>query len=89
MTIWGKIIGSATGFAFGGPIGALLGGAAGHALDKLKTKQKLPAAAPGGEHNTRQTALHDTSAEFPNSNSRMITPSLLGPCVRKKKAMSS
>ena len=42
MTIWGKIIGSATGFAFGGPIGALLGGAAGHALDKLKTKEKLP-----------------------------------------------
>ena len=42
MTIWGKIIGSATGFAFGGPIGALLGGAAGHALDKFKTKEKLP-----------------------------------------------
>ena len=42
MTIWGKIIGSATGFAFGGPIGALLGGAAGHALDKFKAKQKLP-----------------------------------------------
>ena len=42
MTIWGKIIGSATGFAFGGPIGALFGGAAGHALDKFKTKQKLP-----------------------------------------------
>ena len=41
MTIWGKIIGSATGFAFGGPIGALLGGAAGHAIDKFKTKQKL------------------------------------------------
>ena len=42
MTIWGKIIGSATGFALGGPIGALLGGVAGHALDKFKTKQKLP-----------------------------------------------
>ena len=42
MTIWGKIIGSATGFAFGGPIGALLGGAAGHAIDKFNTKQKLP-----------------------------------------------
>ena len=26
----------------GGPIGALLGGAAGHALDKFKTKEKLP-----------------------------------------------
>ena len=42
MSIWGKIIGSATGFAFGGPICALLGGAAGHALDKFKIKQKLP-----------------------------------------------
>ena len=42
MTIWGKIIGSATGFAFGGPIGAMLGGVAGHAIDKFKTKQKLP-----------------------------------------------
>ena len=42
MTIWGKIIGGATGFAFGGPIGALLGGVAGHAIDKLKIKEKLP-----------------------------------------------
>ncbi len=42
MTIWGKIIGGTTGFAFGGPIGALLGGAAGHAFDKFKIKQKLP-----------------------------------------------
>ena len=35
MSIWGKIIGGATGFAFGGPIGALLGSVAGHALDNL------------------------------------------------------
>ena len=42
MSIWGKILGGATGFAFGGPIGALLGGAAGHAIDKIKTKKKLP-----------------------------------------------
>ena len=42
MSIWGKIIGGASGFAFGGPIGALLGGVAGHALDKIKTKKKLP-----------------------------------------------
>ena len=42
MTIWGKIIGSATGFALGGPLGALLGGVAGHALDKFKTREKLP-----------------------------------------------
>ena len=42
MSIWGKIIGGATGFTFGGPIGALLGGVAGHAIDKIKTKRKLP-----------------------------------------------
>ena len=42
MSIWGKIIGGATGFAFGGPLGALLGGVAGHAIDKIKTKRKLP-----------------------------------------------
>jgi len=34
MTIWGMIIGGATGFALGGPIGALLGAAAGHLAEK-------------------------------------------------------
>ena len=42
MSIWGKILVGATGFAFGGPIGALLGGVAGHAIDKIKAKKKLP-----------------------------------------------
>ena len=37
MNIWGMIIGGATGFAIGGPIGALLGIAAGHyAESKLR-----------------------------------------------------
>ena len=40
MNIWGKIIGSTSGFALGGPIGALIGGAAGHAIDKMHTKKK-------------------------------------------------
>ena len=34
MNIWGIIIGGATGFAIGGPIGALLGAAAGHYAEK-------------------------------------------------------
>ena len=53
MSIWGKIIGGTTGFAFGGPIGALIGTAAGHAIDRMtinsvdapideeKSKQKI------------------------------------------------
>jgi len=42
MSVWGKFIVSAAGFALGGPIGALIGIVAGHAIDKIKTKQKLP-----------------------------------------------
>jgi len=34
MSIWGKFIGGVAGFALGGPLGALLGAVAGHALDK-------------------------------------------------------
>ena len=35
MSIWGKLAGAATGLAVGGPIGALLGGVAGHyAIDR-------------------------------------------------------
>ena len=40
MNVWGKIIGSTSGFALGGPIGALIGGAAGHAIDKIQTQKK-------------------------------------------------
>lgn len=35
MSIWGKIMGGAAGFAIGGPLGALLGTVAGHAVDRL------------------------------------------------------
>ena len=42
MSVWGKFIVSAAGFALGGPIGALIGVVAGHAIDKIKTKQILP-----------------------------------------------
>ena len=34
MTIWGKILGGAAGFALGGPLGALVGVIAGHAVDR-------------------------------------------------------
>ena len=37
MSIWGKIIGGVGGFALGGPIGALLGGLAGHAVDRFRS----------------------------------------------------
>ena len=42
MSVWGKFIVSAAGFALGGPIGALIGVVAGHAIDKIKASHKLP-----------------------------------------------
>lgn len=34
MSIWGRILGGAAGFAIGGPLGALVGVAAGHTVDR-------------------------------------------------------
>ena len=36
MTIWGKVLGGAAGFAMGGPLGAIIGTAAGHAIDQMR-----------------------------------------------------
>ncbi|WP_374309340.1 TerB family tellurite resistance protein [Dongia sp.] len=46
MSIWGKIIGGAAGFfALGGPLGALLGALAGHAIDKQLEEEPALATA--------------------------------------------
>lgn len=36
MSIWGKVIGGVAGFAFGGPLGGLMGAVAGHAVDRMR-----------------------------------------------------
>jgi DnaJ like chaperone protein len=52
MSIWGKIIGAAGGFALGGPLGALFGGFAGHAIDKMRD-----GAGETDDDGTRQVAF--------------------------------
>ena len=53
MSIWGKVVGGATGFALGGPLGALIGVAAGHAIDKMSDLPHEPfdprVRGPGGD----------------------------------------
>ncbi|HEY6984360.1 TerB family tellurite resistance protein [Reyranella sp.] len=44
MKIWGKIVGGTAGFALGGPIAALLGVMAGHAVDQYVLEER-----PSGE----------------------------------------
>ena len=54
MSIWGKVIGGFAGFAVGGPLGAILGAAAGHAIDRSKVHKRQ--AGPTSIE-TRQTAF--------------------------------
>jgi DnaJ like chaperone protein len=53
LSIWGKIIGGAAGFALGGPIGAIAGVAAGHFVDRMA----------GGARGTRRIGASDTAAK--------------------------
>lgn len=39
MSIWGKILGGVGGFALGGPLGAIIGAVAGHAVDRIRDTQ--------------------------------------------------
>src|SRR5690606_13874199 len=59
MAIWGKILGGAAGFAVGGPLGALIGTAAGHAVDAFRdfTQSDVPALQGDGRSGTRQIAF--------------------------------
>jgi DnaJ like chaperone protein len=40
MSIWGKILGGVGGFAIGGPLGAIIGAVAGHAVDRMRDAQQ-------------------------------------------------
>ena len=50
MTIWGKVLGGAAGFAMGGPLGAIIGTAAGHAIDRMRQPKS-------GEEGTKSIAF--------------------------------
>lgn len=57
----GKIFGAATGFFIGGPLGALVGAAAGHQLDKPSAMQQLQHFLTSDEKNTTQTTFFNTT----------------------------
>ena len=46
MSIWGRLLGGAAGFAIGGPIGAIIGAMAGNAFDKKKNRTFHKAQMP-------------------------------------------
>src|SRR5215470_2579934 len=56
MSIWGKLLGGAAGFALGGPLVALLGAVAGHAVDRL-ADAPVPTSEEDERAATRQIAF--------------------------------
>jgi DnaJ like chaperone protein len=44
MSYWGKVIGGTAGYAVGGPLGAILGVAAGHAVDVMREESETALA---------------------------------------------
>ncbi|MBL8658582.1 MAG: TerB family tellurite resistance protein [Rhodospirillales bacterium] len=55
MTFWGKVFGGMAGFAFGGPLGALAGAFAGHAMDRLR--EQAEALGLSSSQAARQTTF--------------------------------
>lgn len=56
MHIWGKILAGAAGFALGGPLGALIGVVAGHAVDEWTDGMAAPPLGPDGLPDHTRTA---------------------------------
>jgi len=56
MGVWGKVLGGVGGFAFGGPLGAIMGAVAGHAYDKMKES-----GSPDDLQDIRQNAARQTA----------------------------
>lgn len=58
MSIWGKVVGGAAGFALGGPLGALIGALGGHVVDRLRGGEAGEGTAgPQGRDQTRSVAF--------------------------------
>jgi DnaJ like chaperone protein len=60
MSIWGKVVGGVAGFAMGGPLGALIGGIAGHMYDQKKNEEEAVLAGGGAsdaQNEARQVAF--------------------------------
>ncbi len=57
MGIWGKIVGGAAGFAIGGPIGAIVGVAAGHFIDRATANRQSISSSSSAAIETKQQAF--------------------------------
>jgi len=57
MSIWGKVIGGAAGFALGGPLGALIGAYAGHKMDQARSGAGATFGPAGTDQQSRQVAF--------------------------------
>jgi DnaJ like chaperone protein len=71
MSIWGKVIGGVAGFAVGGPLGAILGTAAGHAYDKMKADDGIRVDQTAARQVAFTTAIIVLSAKMAKVDGRV------------------
>ena len=71
MSIWGMIIGGAAGFAFGGPIGGLLGAAAGIAVERGFAPPKLNDASDASRKVAFTVAVIALSAKMAKADGKV------------------
>ena len=61
MSIWGKVIGGAAGFALGGPLGAMMGVMAGNIYDKKRKITSAHQGIPNQQNNTKRYPVRKSS----------------------------
>jgi DnaJ like chaperone protein len=72
MAIWGKILGAAAGLAVGGPLGALVGGIAGHAYDRIQSERSTAGDEPSiAKQTTFAIAIVVLSAKMAKADGRV------------------
>ena len=79
MGIWGKILGSTAGLMIGGPLGALMGGLAGHAYDRIKNTHSAEDQGKLERQGTFATAVNTDYRYFfrRRGHARFSTPMFL------------
>ena len=88
MSYWGKLLGGVAGFALGGPFGAVVGAALGHAADsgglpriELRRRVRQRAVQPGPARR-RARAARTSCSRSASSCCRPSSPRCDGPVVR-------
>ena len=90
MAFWGKLIGGVAGLAVGGPLGAMLGVAAGHGVDQVRERESPRTSRPLRVEALIESgfAYHVCSASAPDARSNAAMTAAVHLSDRLMRALS-